>query len=77
MRNLTVRNLTNSPQDLEGGIRLPAMGSVTDSFSDHYASLLIASPGVEVSEVEGLQKVSRPEPQRRSERNKAHAKTAE
>lgn len=48
MPKLTVRNLTNSPFDIEGGHRLPAMGSVTEDFSDHYALLLRASPGVEV-----------------------------
>jgi len=52
MKSLFVRNLTNSPFDLEGGVRLPAMGSITESFSDEYADLLAASPGVEVSEAE-------------------------
>lgn len=48
MPKLTIRNMTNSPYDLEGGVRLPAMGEVTAVFSEHYASLLRASPGVEV-----------------------------
>lgn len=51
MQKLTVINLTNSPQDLEGGHRLPAMGSVTAEFSDHYAALLRASPGVDARDV--------------------------
>ena len=50
MTKLTVLNLTNSPFDLEGGFRLPAMGSVTEHFSDEYAAVLRASPGVEVSD---------------------------
>lgn len=50
MRRLTVKNLGNSPHDLEGGLRLPAMGAVTAEFSDHYAALLMASPGVETVE---------------------------
>lgn len=53
MPRLTVTNLTNSPFDLEGGIRLPAMGSVTESFGDDYAALLRASPGVQVADASG------------------------
>lgn len=52
MRKLTVRNLSNSPHDLEGGVRLPAMGTITADFSDDYAALLLASPGVDVSDAE-------------------------
>jgi len=48
MPRLTVINLCNSPFDLEGGVRLPAMGRVTDDFSDVYAEALRQSPGVEV-----------------------------
>lgn len=48
MPRLTVINLTNSPFDLEGGHRLPAMGSVTADFPEHYAEVLRLSPGVEV-----------------------------
>lgn len=48
MPRLTVVNLCNSPFDLEGGVRLPAMGSVTEDFSDLYAEALKQSPGVEV-----------------------------
>lgn len=51
MVKLTVRNLTNSPFDLEGGFRLPAMGEVTERFSDDYAAALRVSPGVAVEEV--------------------------
>lgn len=58
MTKLTVRNLTNSPFDIEGGHRLPAMGGITADFSDHYAALLRVSPGVEV--VEGLEVPSPP-----------------
>lgn len=47
MKRLTVVNLTNSPFDLEGGHRLPAMGRLTADFSDGYAEALRASPGVE------------------------------
>lgn len=54
MPRLTVTNLTNSPFDLEGGVYLPAMGSITDEFSDGYAALLRASPGVGVEEVDPL-----------------------
>ncbi|GLT03018.1 hypothetical protein GCM10007897_44570 [Sphingobium jiangsuense] len=50
MPKLTITNLTNSPYDLEGGVRLPAMGIVTEEFTDSYAALLRASPGIEVSE---------------------------
>lgn len=50
MKNLIIKNLTNSPFDLEGGVRLPAMGTVTASFSDEYASALMVVPGVEVTE---------------------------
>lgn len=50
MAKLTIRNLTNSPFDLEGGVRLPAMGSVSADFTDHYAALLRISPGVEVAD---------------------------
>lgn len=52
MPRLTVINLTNSPFDLEGGVRLPAIGEVTEQFSDSYAELLYASPGVEVREAQ-------------------------
>lgn len=48
MTKLRVVNLTNSPFDLEGGLRLPAMGNVTGEFSDEYAAQLRASPGVDV-----------------------------
>ncbi|TCM21481.1 hypothetical protein EDF56_101145 [Novosphingobium sp. PhB165] len=50
MTKLSITNLTNSPFDLEGGHRLPAMGSVTEHFSDDYAAALRLSPGVQVSE---------------------------
>lgn len=52
MAKITITNLTNSPFDLEGGVRLPAMGSVTDEFSDEYVALLRASPGVEVADAD-------------------------
>jgi hypothetical protein len=48
MPRLTVTNLTNSPFDLEGGARLPAMGSVTGEFSEDYAALLRGAPGTRV-----------------------------
>lgn len=48
MPRLTVVNLTNSPFDLDGGVRLPAMGKVTADFTDVYAEVLRLSPGVEV-----------------------------
>lgn len=54
MPRLTVINLTNSPFDLEGGFRLPAMGRVTEDFSDDYAALLRASPGVQVADSDPL-----------------------
>lgn len=47
MPRLTIRNLTNSPFDLENGLHLPAMGEVTEEFTNEYAALLQASPGVE------------------------------
>lgn len=63
MTKLTVRNLTNSPFDIEGGHRLPAMGSITEEFSDQYAALLRRSPGVEVVEaVEAPAPASTPAP---------------
>jgi hypothetical protein len=43
---VSVINLTNSPFDLEGGIRLPAMGRAVGDFSDEYLAALRVSPGV-------------------------------
>jgi len=40
---LKIENLTNSPFDLEGGVILPAFGSVVSHFSDAYAELLVHS----------------------------------
>lgn len=54
MIRLTVINLTNSPFDLEGGTRLPAMGRVTESFDDGYANALRQSPGLEVHDADPL-----------------------
>lgn len=50
MPKLTVINQTNSPFDLEGGVRLPAMGQIVATFTAQYAAALRASPGVEVVE---------------------------
>ena len=54
MKTLTVTNLTNSPFDLEGGIRLPAMGKLTHEFSDGYAEALRSAAGVEVRDADPL-----------------------
>lgn len=52
MTRVKVVNLMNYPMDLEGGLRLPAMDSVTDDFDDQYIAALRLSPGVEVRDVE-------------------------
>lgn len=57
---LTIVNLTNSPFDIEGGVYLPAMGTVTGEFSEEYAALLHASPGVRVHAADLLAIKSRP-----------------
>lgn len=54
MTRLTVTNLTNSPLDLDGGIRLPAMERVTEEFDESYAAALRLSPGVEVTDADPL-----------------------
>ncbi|GEM_PF-2694136 len=64
MATLTIRNLTNSPFDIEGGHRLPAMGEITAEFSDHYGALLRASPGVEVLEAVKPEPAREPAPRR-------------
>lgn len=49
-----IKNLANSPQDLEtvnGLMRLPAMGSVKAKFTPDYLAALRASGMYEVSEV--------------------------
>jgi hypothetical protein len=51
MPKATIRNLTNSPLDLDGGQRLPAMGSVTDEFDDRYLAALRGAPGLEVTDM--------------------------
>lgn len=47
-----VTNLTNSPFSLEGGLFLPAMGSVSGDFAPEYLEVLRVSPGVRVRDVE-------------------------
>jgi len=54
MKTLTVTNLTNSPFDLEGGVRLPAMGKLTHEFSEGYAEALRSAAGVEVHDPDPL-----------------------
>ncbi len=62
MTKVTIKNLTNSPFDLEGGVRLPAMGEVTEDFSDDYIGLLKASPGVELVDVEEVPRANKRAP---------------
>lgn len=50
MTKLTIRNLMNSPYDLEGGVHLPAMGEASGDFSEEYAAALRVAPGVEILE---------------------------
>lgn len=48
---VTVKNLTNSPYDLQsvgGPVRLPAFGEVSGEFADDYLLLLEASMAVKV-----------------------------
>lgn len=49
---VTVKNLTNSPFDLQstkGMVRLPAFGEATAEFTDDYLQLLEASMAVKVT----------------------------
>ncbi|WP_159975870.1 MULTISPECIES: hypothetical protein [unclassified Novosphingobium] len=51
-----IKNLTNSPQDLEsleGVKRLPAMGSVKGKFEPEYLEALRGAGMYEVAEVKG------------------------
>lgn len=54
MPKLRITNLTNSPFDLDGGFRLPAMGRIVEDFTEEYAAALRASPGVAVQEIAPL-----------------------
>lgn len=54
MPKLRVTNLTNSPFDLDGGIRLPAMGRVVADFTEEYAAALAVAPGVATQEINPL-----------------------
>lgn len=50
-----IKNLTNSPFDLQGmagPVRLPAFGSIEGDFSGEYLDLLRASGAVTVEEAE-------------------------
>jgi hypothetical protein len=54
MPKLRITNLTNSPFDLDGGFRLPAMGRIVGDFSEAYAAAISASPGVAVQAIAPL-----------------------
>ena len=43
-----IENLVNGPFDLEGGVVLPAMGSVTADFRPEYIEILQAAGAVRV-----------------------------
>lgn len=47
-----VTNLTNSPLDIEGGLKLPAMGSIDADLSDEYLAALRLSPAVRIRDAE-------------------------
>lgn len=63
----TIKNNTNTPFDLQGGVRLPAMGEVTADFDPAYVEVLKLSLSVDVVEKSAAAAKAEPESDLREE----------